>query len=177
MQLLFRRFIGALALSPGAFEDIEADRFADLQSMIVVGVACLAGGFGAVGFGAVGPIGFATGAVMVLGAWLVWVGVIASSGTAAVAEPQASSSLTELLRVLGYAAAPGVFLACAAMRSAAPIVIVIVAVWMIAAAVVGVRQALDYKRTTRAVAVCAVAWVLAFGTMATVAMILSQPVG
>ena len=177
MTLFFRRFIGALALSPDAFEDIEADRRSAMQSVIVVIAACLAGGVGAVGFGAVGVSGFITGGVMVLGAWLVWVGVIAAVGTIPLAEPQTRSDAPELLRVLGFAAAPGVFLAFAAMRPAAPMIIVVVSLWMSAAAVIGVRQALDYQRTSRAVAVCALACVLSFGTMAAVALILSRPVG
>lgn len=176
MTLLFRRFVGALALSPAAFEDIEADGLAAMQSVIVVLAACLAGGFGAIGFGAVGATGFVAGAVMVLGAWLVWVGVIAAIGTSSLAEPQTRSNVRELLRVLGFAAAPGVFLAFAAMRTAAPIVIVIVAAWMTAAAVIGVRQALDYRHTGRAVAVCVIASVLSFGMMAAVASIFSRTV-
>jgi hypothetical protein len=34
------------------------------------------------------------------------------------------------------------------------------AVWMLAAMVVGVRQALDFTTTRRAIAVCAVGWFL-----------------
>ena len=35
------------------------------------------------------------------------------------------------------------------------------AVWMLAAMVVAIRQALDYNSTARAVAVCVVGWVMA----------------
>lgn len=177
MAQFFRRFIGALALDAGAFEDIEADRLAGMSSVLVVLAVCVAGGFGAIGFGAVGLAGVVTGAVVVLGAWLVWVGIIATVGTVTLPEPQTTSNVRELLRVLGYAAAPGVFLAFAAMRPAAPVVIVIVAAWMIAAAVIGVRQALDYQHTGRAVAVCTIAWLLSFGVMAGVALIFSRSVG
>ena len=177
MAIFFRRFVGALALDPGTFEDIEAGRDASMQSIVVVMAVSLAGGIGAIGAGAIGIAGFLTGAVMVLGAWLLWVSVIATVGSITLAEPQTSSNVRELLRVLGYAAAPGVFLSFAAMRSAAPVVIVVVAVWMIAAAVIAVRQALDYRRTSRAVAVCAIAWLVAAGTMMAVAMIFSRSVG
>jgi hypothetical protein len=177
MTLFFRRFVGALALSPAAFEDIEADRFTGFQSLLVVAAACLSGGFGVVGFGAAGPAGFAAASVIVLAGWLVWVGVIATVGTTRLAEPQTQSSVHELLRVLGYASAPGIFLAFAAIRPAAPIIVLIVATWMIAAAVVGVRQALDYKHTGRAIAVCAVALALAAGVMAAVGLLFATPVG
>jgi hypothetical protein len=39
-----------------------------------------------------------------------------------------------------------------------------------------VRQALDYKSTTRAIAVCALAWLLTFGVLAAVAMLLTTKV-
>ncbi len=85
-------------------------------------------------------------------------------GTNALAEPQTKSDLPELLRVLGFATAPGVFLALAGMPAAAPVVLVVVAPWMIAAAVVAVRQALDYRSTARAIAVCVAGAVLSFGS-------------
>lgn len=177
MALFFRRFVGALALSPDAFEDIEADRFTDLQSMLVVAAVCLSGGLGAVGFGAVSAASFAAASIIVLTGWLVWVGVIATVGTTRLAEPQTRSSISELLRVLGYAAAPGVFLAFAAIRPAAPMVLIVVAVWMIAAAVVGVRQALDYERTGRAIVVCVIALGLAAAVMLAVGLLFSTTVG
>jgi len=40
------------------------------------------------------------------------------------------------------------------------IISVIAAVWMLVAMVVAVRQALDYRSTFRAVAVCIIGWVI-----------------
>jgi hypothetical protein len=42
--------------------------------------------------------------------------------------------------------------------------------------VVGVRQALDYRSTTRAIAVCAVSWLLSFGVVFAVLMMFSRSV-
>jgi hypothetical protein len=47
---------------------------------------------------------------------------------------------------------------------------------MIAAAVLGMRQALDYRRTSRAVAVCTLAWLVSIGVVATVMVIFSRTV-
>lgn len=174
--VFFRRVIGTLALDAGAFEDIERDRRADVQSILVVLSVSAAAGFGAIGLGLAGPAGFVTGAVVMLGGWLVWVAAIAAIGTITLAEPQTRSDVHELLRVLGYAAAPGLFLALASMRAAAPIVVAVVAVWMVAAAVLAVRQALDYRSTVRAVAVCVIAWLLSFGVLGGIALLFSQPV-
>jgi 4-hydroxybenzoate polyprenyltransferase len=176
MAQFFRRFIGALVLDANAFEEVESDRHAGMQSVLVVLAVCGAGGMAAIGLGLVGFAGFVTGAIVMLGGWLVWVALIATIGTVALAEPDTRSDVRELLRVLGFAAAPGVFTALAAMRPAAPVVFGVVAVWMIAAAVLGVRQALDYKSTGRAVAVCVIGWLLSFGMIAVIAMIFSRPV-
>ena len=170
------RLFGVLVLDPMAFEDIEADRRAAMQSVIVVGAVCLAGGFAAAGLGIAGPAGFVTGVVMALGAWLVWVSLIAALGSHALAERQTRSSVPELLRVLGFAAAPGVFIAIAAMRAVTPVVVVVVALWMVAAAVLGLRQALDYRSTARAAAVCVISWVLSFGVMAAIATLFTRTV-
>ena len=174
--VFFRRLIGTLALDAGAFEDIEMDRRADMQSVLVVLAVCAAAGFAAIGLGQAGPAGFVTGAIVMLGAWLVWVAAIAAIGTITLAEPQTRSDVHELLRVLGFAAAPGLFLALATMQAAAPIVLAVVAVWMTAAAVLAVRQALDYRSTVRAIAVCVIAGLLSFGMFAAVALFFSQPV-
>lgn len=128
------------------------------------------------GLGLVGVAGFVTGAIVSLGAWLVWAAAVIALGTQAMAEPQTKSDLPELLRVLGFAAAPGVFAALAAMPAAAPFVIVMVAAWMIAAAVIAVRQALDYRSTIRAIAVCVISFALAFGVMGAVALVFTQRV-
>jgi 4-hydroxybenzoate polyprenyltransferase len=176
MTQFFRRFIGALVLDAGAFEDIEADRHASLQSAVVVMAVGAAGGVAAASLGIGGAASFVSGAAMALGGWLVWVAMIAAIGTLTLPEPQTRSDVRELLRVLGYAAAPGIFIALAAMRSAAPIVITIVAFWMMASAVVGLRQALDYRSTVRAVAVCVLGCLLSFGVMAVVAAFFTRTV-
>lgn len=163
-------------LEASAYEEIEAHPTADMQSVVVVLGVAAAGGIAGTGLGVISPAGFITGASVALGGWLVWVSLIATLGTITFAEPQTTSNPRELLRTLGYAAAPGVFLAFAVIRPAAPLVLLLVALWMIAAAVMAVRQALDYRSTARAAAVCTAAWALAFGMTAGVATLLTKAV-
>ena len=176
MALFFRRVMGVLSLDAGTFEDIEADRHAAFQSMLVVVLVCVAAGVGAAapGIGSVVPTLVAM--VMALGAWLLWATVMVTLGTTAFAVPQTRLDGQELLRVLGYSAAPGLFLVLTAMRSAAPFVIAIVAVWMIAAAVIAVRQAFDYTQTGRAIAVCTIAFAITAAMMIAVSLAFSKPV-
>ena len=172
----FRRVTGVLALDPATFEDIEADASANMQSVAVVLAVTAAGGVAAIGLGLVGVAGFATGAIIALGAWLVWVSVIATLGTTVLAEPGTRSHTRELLRTLGYASAPGLFLSFAAMRSAAPLVFAVVAAWMMATAVLAVRQALDFRSTARAVAVCGISWVASMAFVALLVLVLGRSV-
>jgi hypothetical protein len=51
---------------------------------------------------------------------------------------------------------------------------VITAIWMLAAMVVAVRQALDYESTGRAIAVCGLGWVLSI-VIAVVLQLLFAP--
>lgn len=175
MTLFLHRFFAALVLDPSAFEDIEHDRHSAVQSLLVVAAVCAAAGVGTIGLGA-GAATFAAGSVLALGAWLVWAGVVVTLGTIALPERDTASNLPELLRVLGFAAAPGVFIALAALRPAAPVVLLIVSLWMIAAGVVGVRQALDYRSTARAFFVCLAAFAVAAGMVVLFAGMLSRSV-
>jgi hypothetical protein len=176
MVNFFRRFIGVLVLDASVYEEIEADRGAGMQSVLVVIAATAAGGVAAMNLGLVGLPGFVAAAIIVLAGWLVWVSLIATLGTRTMAEPQTRSNARELLRTLGYAAAPGVFLGFAAMRSAAPLMVAVVSVWMIAAAVMAVRQALDFRSVKRAVTVCAVSWLLSIGVLMLIATVMARPV-
>jgi hypothetical protein len=176
MAIFIHRFIGALALDSDAFEDIEHDRHANMQSMLVVIAVCLAGGWAAMMSGRIGVDGWVSGTIMALGAWLVWAGFIASIGTMTFPEPETRSELPELLRVLGFATAPGVFVALAALTPAGPLVIAIVSLWMLCASVIAVRQALDYRYFARAVAVCVLGSILTAGMLALIGIVLTRTV-
>lgn len=177
MAVFFRRFIGALVLDASAFEDVEADRRAGVQAAMVVLLACAAGGFAAINVTALtAASSFAIGMAATLGAWIVWAMLLSAIGTRLMPEPQRRSNPGELLRTIGFAAAPGVFFALAAFPSAAPFVFVVVSIWMITATVLAVRQALDYLGTGRAIAVCVVAWLLSFGLTAAIGMLSARPV-
>ena len=166
MTTFAQRLFGTLTLDASIAEDIESDRESARQALAVILVVACAGGIAANGLAAITLPVFFAGATAAIGGWLVWVLAITVIGTVAVPEPQTHSSVPELFRTLGFAAAPGVFVAFAAMREVAPFVLKLVAAWMVAAAVMAIRQALDYRSTGRAIVVCVLAWLLTFGTLA-----------
>ena len=168
--------MGALVLDPVTFEDVEADRHAGGQAALVVLLACVAGGFAAVGSTTMTLPTFVIGAVGALFAWVVWALMITTIGTHILPEPQTNSRPGELLRTMGFAAAPGVFYAFGAMPSAAPFALAVASLWMVAATVLAVRQALDYRSLGRAAIVCVSAWLVTFGIIAAAGLLLARPV-
>lgn len=171
-----RRFMGALVLDSVTFEDVEADRHAGTQAALVVLLACVGGGLAVVGGSSMTLATFVAGMAMTLGAWVVWALLITTIGTQLFPEPQTSSRYGELLRTMGFAAAPGLFLSFGAMSSVTPFAFAIASIWMLAATVLAVRQALDYRSLGRAVGVCVLAWLLTFGVTAAAGMLLTRRV-
>ncbi len=70
------------------------------------------------------------------------------------ATPDTQSDIGELLRTIGFAAAPGWLGVLGLVPGAHPWVLVTIIFWLVAALVVAIRQALDYCSTWRAILVC-----------------------
>jgi hypothetical protein len=164
--LFFRRFIGVLALDASMFEEIEADPHAWVQATAVVLVAAAGARVAALELGFSEIESVIVAAVIPLGGLIVWTTAVAALGRFALAEPQTHSSVSELLRTLGFAAAPGVFFSLAVFRPAAPVIVGIVVTWMTATTVIAVRQSLDYVETRRAITVCVLGALIALGGVA-----------
>lgn len=65
-----------------------------------------------------------------------------------------------MLRTIGFASSPGIVRILGVIPGLAPLVFFIASIWMLAAMVVAVRQALDYTSTLRAVGVCILGWII-----------------
>ena len=155
-----RRLVGALALDPLAYEDVEADRGATLAAAATVLLSSLAAGIGAQGFGRdlsnLLPITTVT-----LVAWAAWALLTFEVGARILPGRRTDTDVGELLRTLGFAAAPGLLLSLGALPGLTVPLFAAVPLWMLAAMVIAVRQALDYTSMARAVAVCLFGWLLA----------------
>jgi hypothetical protein len=155
-----QRVIGAAALDPAIYEEVEADPSATSQAMFVVVLASIAMGVGARGLG--GSVStIALFGVIALVGWAAWALLMFEVGTRLLPGRQTHSDPSELLRTVGFAATPGFAAVLAAVPTVTIPVLVGTWVWMLAAMVVAVRQALDYQTTGRAIAVCLLGWVLA----------------
>jgi hypothetical protein len=154
---LARRFYGSLRLDAATYEDVEADASASPQALAIV---LSFGAAAAIGLAGPAPgVGAMIGAALAsLAGWLSWAAIVAYLGIRVFPEPQTRSDVGELTRTLGFSATPGLFLVLLAVPVARPVTFIVVSVWMLAAMIVAVRQALDFTHTMRAVGVCVVGW-------------------
>ncbi len=152
------RFVGAALLSVPIYEEVEADETATSQAMAVVVLAAVATG---VGMGVRGGTrGLVAGTLAALFGWFVWAGMTNFIGTRFFPTEQTDSTWGQVLRTTGFAAAPGVLRVFSAIPILGIFIYILVGIWMLAAFVVAVRQALDYTSTWRAVGVCLAGWMV-----------------
>ena len=144
------RMIGAARLRVSTFEDVEADRSATRQAMLVVIAVAIATGIGSVGGGVAGLLG---GVAFALVGWATWAWLTYLVGTRLLATPQTHADWGQLARALAFAQSPGVFKVLGAIPGIGPLLFFVASLWQLVAMVIAVRQALDYESTWRAVGV------------------------
>ena len=157
------RLIGALALDPVTYEEVEADASATGQAFLVVVLSSIGAGIGAYGLGNGSARTMVFISALSLIAWMAWALLTYQIGVKLMPEAATSSSVGELMRTIGFAAAPGMLRIFGVVPGAAIPAFAITAIWMLIAMIIAVRSALDYKSTARAIAVCGVGWALAIG--------------
>ncbi|MEE8368134.1 MAG: YIP1 family protein [Thermoanaerobaculia bacterium] len=158
MATFTERMIGAAKLDVETYEEVEADTTATGQAMLVVVLSSVAAGIGALG--SMGIVGLLIGTIAALVGWFIWAGLIFIIGTKILPEPQTEADMGQLLRTIGFASSPGILRLLGFIPVLGTALSFAVAIWMLVATVVATRQALDYKSTGRAVAVCAIGFVV-----------------
>ena len=158
MATIQDRMFRAAKLDVRLYEEVEADRDATVQAMIVVVLAAVAAGIGSLGSGS--ALGIVTGTIVALVGWLVWAFLTYFIGTRLLPEPETSADYGELLRTIGFASAPGLIRVFGIIPGLGAPLFLVAGIWMLVAMVIAVRQALDYTSTLRAVGVCLIGWLV-----------------
>jgi hypothetical protein len=150
------RVIGAAKLEVRTFEEVESDPAATGQAMAVVVLSSLAAGLGSYGLG--GFTGMLRLTAIALIGWAIWAVLIYFIGTKLFPEPQTKSNIPEMLRTIGFASAPGLLRFVGILPLIGWLLVFLINIWVLAANIIAVRQALDYQSTARAAVVCLVGW-------------------
>ena len=175
MASLVERMVGAAKLDPATYEEVEADQTATPQAMLVVILASVAAGFGVLGVVGIG--GLLMAALASLVGWYVWAFITYFVGTRILPGPKTEADVGQLLRTLGFSAAPGLIRVLGIVPRLFIAVSVIASVWMLVTMVVAVRQALDYETTGRAVAVCVIGLIFNFVVLYLLSRLMGVPLG
>ena len=153
---IYERMLGALRLDAATYEQIEADEKATGEAAFVVVASAIVAAAGyALALGGTVNAGL-LGAIAELIGWAIFAWVSWLVGTKLIPGQHTKSSWGEIARTTGYAHMPRFLLILVAIPGIIGIVRVVVAFWILAAAVVALRQALDIT-TMRAVVVGAIA--------------------
>ena len=150
------RVIQSALLNVDIYEEIEADSGAFFQALTVILLSSVAAGFATVD--QVGIGGFFSGTIMALISWFVWAYLVYFVGVKLLPEEQTQGDPGQLLRTIGFASSPGLIRVVGIIPGLGGIISFIASIWMLIAMVIAVRQALDYKSTVRAIAVCLIGW-------------------
>jgi hypothetical protein len=167
--------LGAAKLDAATYEEVENDATATPQAMLVVVLANLAAGIGALRELGIG--GLLVGTLISLIGWFVWAFVTYFVGTRLLRGPRTQADVGQLLRTIGFSATPGLIRVLGVVPGLNWLVALVAALWMLVAMVVAVRQALDYETTGRAVAVCAIGFAINVVVLIVLAKILGVTAG
>jgi hypothetical protein len=156
MSVLVDRMVRAAKLDVRLFEEVEGDRGSQMQAVGVVVLASVAFG---IGTGA-GIGGVVSGTIAGVLGWYLWALITYIVGTRFLPEATTRADHGELLRTMGFANAPGVVSVLGVIPGLRGIAIAVAQVWMLVAAIIAIRSALDYRSTTRAVVVVVIGWLI-----------------
>ena len=145
------RMKGAALLDVATYEEVEHDQTATGQAAIVVVIVAVCSAIGAVWRGGPSIIMAPVGAIL---GWLLW-----SAVTYVIGDKVLGGTATwgELLRTLGFAQSPGVFMIFGIIPLLGGIVRLAVALWLLVAGVIAIRQALDFS-TGKAIVTAILGW-------------------
>jgi len=159
MSSFTERMIGAARLDAGIYEEVEHDSEAMGQAVGVVLLSSVAAGIGSILYMDLATA-LVAGTVAALLGWLIWAFLTWLIGTKLLPEEQTEADMGQLLRTIGFAASPGILRVLGIVPGIGGLLVLACDIWMLVAMVVGVRQALDYTSTWRAVGVCAIGFVV-----------------
>lgn len=138
MASFTERMIGAATLNVATYEEVEHDRTATGQAAGVVLLVAIAGAIGSSGAGLLGIVGAVVSAFV---GWYLWSAITLFVGTGVF---KGTADMGEMLRTIGFAQAPGVLNVLGIVPFFGNWVRFAVLLWMLACAVVAIRQALDF---------------------------------
>ena len=149
---MLARMVGAATLNAATYEEVEKDKGATIQALIVVVAVAISAGVGGVldGEGDWGR-GLAYGAIRGVVSWAVWALVAWLVGTTILKTQDTEADWGQLARGTGFAQTPGLLNILVFISTWGWLIVLLTFLWQLAGMVIAVRQSLDYTSTLRAI--------------------------
>jgi len=157
MAQIVDRMIRAAKLDPTLFDEVSRDESTMGGALTVVVIVSAASG---IGLALAGPFGLIGGALTSLFSWFIWAWLAFFVGTVMIPDTQTNTNLSAVLRVTGYASAPGVVAVFGLIPLLGPLAGFVASLWTLAAFVVAIRVVMNFEGNGKAVMVCIVGWIV-----------------
>lgn len=164
------RMIRAAMLNPAVYNEVERDVNATTEAFLVVLIVAVATGIGRL---AAGVPGFIGGLVLAVLLWLLVAYITYLVGTSLFG---GTATVGELLRTMGYAQTPRLLSVLGFIPVIGGIAILVGFILAVVAAVIAVREALDFD-TGKAILTAIISWVVSTAIVGVVAWIVGTVFG
>jgi len=179
---MIKRMINAAKLNIHTYEEIEADKSATFQALMVVIIVAIATAIGLMMLPDSqtsstqeinGPVDFVSFVILQIVGWAIWAFITFFVGTRLLKTAETQADWGELARTLGFAQTPGILRIFGFVPFIGSFIFAIASFWSIYAMVIAVRQALDYQSTLRAVGVVLIGFIPYAMTMGIIGTLIS----
>ena len=161
MRQYFIRFFRAAKLDATLYQEISAEPALLNQAWITVLIYAMLASWGS--FGRAGAVGSNIGMVCALIGWYIWVFSSYFLATRLFKEKPVEIERGDrkaVMRAMGFACAPGAVRLAGIIPGLGMVALALSSIWMIVAATIAVKVALNFDSTARAAAASILGWII-----------------
>jgi hypothetical protein len=158
MDAFLNQFWRAARLDAEFYKAVADDAGSLNPAMVVVLIYAAAAAFGS--FGRAGATGINIGLITTVIGWYVWAFMAYITGARLLPEPATRPDRKTVMRAMGFACAPGVARLLGLVSGLGGVAVLVASLWMLAAATLALKQALDYRSVYRALGVAVISWLV-----------------
>ena len=172
MALFFQRLRLALMLNPDFYDEVISDPKTQAHSLWVVALFAMTASFGT--FTRVGGTAVNISLVVTLVTWYIWAFTTYYVGTHIFAETDTPKDRKTVMRIVGFASAPGILRFFGFVPHLSGLIFLISTIWMLYGSAIGLKRALNYSSMSRALGVTVVSFILSLLVQAVLMVMLFQ---
>ncbi len=172
MATFLERLRLAFTVNSDFYEEIISDPKTQAHSLWVVAIFAMAASFGT--FGRAGGTAVNISLFVTLFSWYIWAFTTYYLGTRFFAETDTPKDKKTIMRVMGFASAPGILRIFGLIPHLSGLLFIVSSLWMLYASATGLKKALNYSSMSRAVGLTLASYILSLVVQAILMVMLFQ---